>query len=317
MLKNNLTGADLLADQQPPATPTPLKNRSGYIKKYENTRPLHILSLGAGVQSSALYLMSALGEIPPFDSAIFADTGAESTRTLEYLNKLIGYGEKHNGAEIVKIGKHSLYDDCISFLKTGDHNNLPLPLYTPDQRGHYSMTKRQCTQAYKIRLVHRAIRLAYGITDRSWTPPTFVYLGISSDEISRMSNPLKKWERNVYPLIGFCFHRDYTYRSPDTISISRAGCEAWLIKKGFEVPPKSSCTFCPYMDDHRWQEVQKLDPIDFEKACVLDDLLRTHPPKGFKGALYLHRSCKPLRAFPFQTLQFTIFQGCESGHCAT
>ena len=40
--------------------------------------PMHILSLGAGVQSSALALMFAKGELTPMPAgAIFADTGAE------------------------------------------------------------------------------------------------------------------------------------------------------------------------------------------------------------------------------------------------
>lgn len=40
-------------------------------------REFHILNLGAGVQSTALYLMSMRGEAPKFDCAIFADTQEE------------------------------------------------------------------------------------------------------------------------------------------------------------------------------------------------------------------------------------------------
>jgi hypothetical protein len=40
--------------------------------------PIHILSLGAGVQSSTLALMAAAGEITPMpEAAIFADTQGE------------------------------------------------------------------------------------------------------------------------------------------------------------------------------------------------------------------------------------------------
>lgn len=39
----------------------------------------HVLSLGAGVQSSTIALMAAAGEITPMpDAAIFADTSAEA-----------------------------------------------------------------------------------------------------------------------------------------------------------------------------------------------------------------------------------------------
>lgn len=38
---------------------------------------LKVLSLGAGVQSTTVLLMSWAGELPPLDCAIFADTGWE------------------------------------------------------------------------------------------------------------------------------------------------------------------------------------------------------------------------------------------------
>lgn len=48
------------------------------------TREYHILNLGAGVQSTALYLLSMEGRIQRFDAAVFADTqdepGAEERR---------------------------------------------------------------------------------------------------------------------------------------------------------------------------------------------------------------------------------------------
>ena len=43
----------------------------------DSGKMLHILSLGAGVQSSTMALMSARGDLPKPDAAIFADTGHE------------------------------------------------------------------------------------------------------------------------------------------------------------------------------------------------------------------------------------------------
>ena len=44
-------------------------------------QPIHVLSLGAGVQSSTLALMAAAGEVTPMPTAaIFADTQAEPAR---------------------------------------------------------------------------------------------------------------------------------------------------------------------------------------------------------------------------------------------
>ena len=45
----------------------------------------HILNLGAGVQSTALYLMSLDGEVQKFDAAIFADTQEEPEDVYRHL----------------------------------------------------------------------------------------------------------------------------------------------------------------------------------------------------------------------------------------
>ncbi len=52
--------------------------------------PLHLLSLGAGVQSTTMALMAAHGEITPMPSAaIFADTQGEPAAVYEHLKWLM------------------------------------------------------------------------------------------------------------------------------------------------------------------------------------------------------------------------------------
>ena len=54
-----------------------------------NSNPtLRVLSLGAGVQSSALALMAEEGDAPMPDCAIFADVGAEPQEVYDYLEYL-------------------------------------------------------------------------------------------------------------------------------------------------------------------------------------------------------------------------------------
>ena len=49
----------------------------------------HIISLGAGVQSTVMALMAAKGEIEPMpDCAIFADTGAEPRYVYDQLDMI-------------------------------------------------------------------------------------------------------------------------------------------------------------------------------------------------------------------------------------
>ncbi len=53
------------------------------------SEPIHILSLGAGVQSSTLALMAAAGEVSPMPTAaIFADTQDEPASVYKWLDWL-------------------------------------------------------------------------------------------------------------------------------------------------------------------------------------------------------------------------------------
>ena len=63
---------------------------------------LRVLSLGAGVQSSALALMIEKGEIPMVDCAIFADTGAEpeKVRWLDAYEKESGWHSLNDALKI-------------------------------------------------------------------------------------------------------------------------------------------------------------------------------------------------------------------------
>lgn len=49
---------------------------------------LRVLSLGAGVQSTTLFILSAIGVLPKLDYAIFADTGAEPQEVYDHLDRL-------------------------------------------------------------------------------------------------------------------------------------------------------------------------------------------------------------------------------------
>ena len=52
---------------------------------------LKILSLGLGIQSTALYLMSSMGQIERYDYALFVDTGKEKTETYQYHKWLLDW----------------------------------------------------------------------------------------------------------------------------------------------------------------------------------------------------------------------------------
>lgn len=49
---------------------------------------LRVLSLGAGLQNSAIIELAARGDIPPFDLAVFADTGWKPGAVYRQLDRL-------------------------------------------------------------------------------------------------------------------------------------------------------------------------------------------------------------------------------------
>ena len=75
---------------------------------------MKIISLGMGVQSTALYLMSCNGDLPRADYAIFADPGAEHKDTYKMLEWLLDWAEKNDGIPIVVNKESSILKDLMN-----------------------------------------------------------------------------------------------------------------------------------------------------------------------------------------------------------
>ncbi len=240
------------------------------------SRPLEILSLGAGVQSTAILLMSCHGDLPKLDCAVFADTGWEPAAVYKHLNWLEGYAVNH-GVPVVRVSAGDLREGAMGSNKEkriGRHVSLPFWV-APDG----ALVRRQCTSEYKIKPIEKYIRRTLlGLAFRQRAKPSSVrqWLGISIDEIQRMSTSRNKWQELWFPLIE---HR-----------ISRNGCHTWMEEHGFPEPPRSSCIGCPFHDDKEWL---RLTPEEFEDACQFDEVMRKQ--RGMHGEAFLHRSLKPLR----------------------
>lgn len=87
---------------------------------------MEILSLGAGVQSSVLALMSESGELGlKFDCAIFADTGWEPPEVLEYLNWI----ESRVSFPIYRVSKGNIFEDMVSHAIGGPAKDPFIPLF--------------------------------------------------------------------------------------------------------------------------------------------------------------------------------------------
>lgn len=216
---------------------------------------IRILSLGAGVQSSTVLLMSLAGELPRLDAAIFADTGWEPRSVYEHLDRLEEVAQAE-GVPVYRVSAGNIHDDAID-----DPGFTHIPAYTPDG----GMGKRQCTRKYKIRPIRRQVRALYLAADRH---PVEQWVGISLDEHWRIKPSGVQYITNRWPLIER--------------RMTRWDCQRWLDAHGWSAP-RSACIGCPLHSDADWRA---LTDKEFADATAWE--------KALPGRQYLHPSAVPL-----------------------
>ena len=267
---------------------------------------LRVLSLGAGVQSSALALMIEKGEVPMIDAAIFADVKGEPKAVYEWLQYL--------KTQITKFPIHTVtWRDLKQDIKDaseGKHKAFTAPFFTKNiKTGKKRMLRRQCTSMYKILPVIQKVRELIGLEKgekRKKGTKVEMLMGISKDEIVRMrTNPIK-YIKNVYPLVEK--------------EMRRSDCLNWMKDNGYSKPPRSACWFCPYNSKDRWIDLKKNYPNYFTKAIELDERIRNY--KGSYNTindtakLFLHSRKKPLKDIDLENknpdqMEFSELDECE------
>lgn len=244
----------------------------------------HILSLGAGVQSSVMALMAAAGEIKPMPMcAIFADTQAEPEGVYRWLDWL----EKQLPFPVHRVTFGSLAEKAL-ILKTSKggktYTQHAIPAFIIDDAGRIGLAMRQCTTAAKLVVIHREIRRLIG---RKRDAKCIQWIGISRDEIMRAKPSRKQYIENRYPLID--------------ARITRADCLRWMKDQGLPTPPRSACVFCPYHSNKEWSRLKMDEPKEFARAVEWESKFQTvmSQVSGFRGTPFLHRSCQPLATVDF------------------
>lgn len=256
---------------------------------------IKIISLGLGVQSTALYFMSSTGELPRADLAIFADTGKEKKATYAYLKYLLEWAIKNAGVPIVVIRKRNLYKDLLNKTNSTGQTYRSIPAYVKNEDGEEAMLKRQCTHEYKIKQIEGTIRKFLGVK-RVTGQQIQIWKGISLDEWDRMANPRTGWQIFVYPFTGYMTVKGGN-KAIDEFPVkkmSRADLLKWYGEHNFPTPVKSSCVFCPFQSDLAWNEMKEKAPEDFAAAVRVDQAIRDSTKKGINQPAFLHRSMQPL-----------------------
>ena len=163
-----------------------------------------------------------------------------------------------------------------------------------------------CSGEWKREVDRRYVRgLGYGPEGRSERGPVVNWLGISRDEIDRLSGDRVRWMTTRWPLV---FDRPTT----------RAECVRLVEAHGWPRPPKSSCWCCPFRGDRQWRELREAWPEDWARAVALEAELRERDAGLLARRPFgvLHRSGVPLAEAALDGgAQDASGPGCQSGFC--
>jgi hypothetical protein len=258
---------------------------------------VRILNLGAGVQSTTLFLMLIDGDLPPVDYAIFADTGDEPQDVYQHLEFLRTLG----GPEIVvcRASETSLGDNLKNGMNATGQWFVSIPAYTADDVGKpLGIGRRQCTAEYKIKPIEKAIRQLAGLEKGQRKPKELEItqlFGLSFDEPRRVDRVRTRFIGRAGWRAEFPLFDEF---------MTRSDCLAWLSKRlpGYTVP-RSACVFCPYRSDDEWLRLKETDRQGWNRAVEIDEAMRDESSrctKGMESKQYVHRSCQPLALVQLQ-----------------
>lgn len=251
---------------------------------------LTILSLGAGVQSSTLYRLAAEGEIGPMpDYAIFADTQQEPRWVYDQLDLL--EREYNKAIPIIRATAGDLGEAIENATNVTGERFASIPFWSEGEDGREAPGRRHCTREYKIDVVKLQIRTLLGLQPGQRAKGAFEveeWVGISKDEATRAKPSRYDWITTRWPLL---FDRPMT----------RQECIAWHERRGYPVPKKSACVFCPYRGALEFDRWRREEPDLFEEACKWDEKIRSGlngTLRGMKRPQYILRILIPLRELP-------------------
>lgn len=251
--------------------------------------PIHIISLGAGVQSSTMALMAAHGEITPRPTAaVFADTQAEPASVMRWLEVLEGL---INAAPfpfpIVRVTRGSLTEASLKIhnrkTRSGTRVQTIIPAFTLNKKdGTRGILGRSCTADFKVAMLLRESRKIAGIKRGQKTIGVIQWIGISLDEAHRMKPSRDKWVEHRWPLID--------------LGMKRHDCLRWMERNGYPKPPRSACVYCPFHSDAEWTRLKNEEPEEFAGAIAFERKLQAahEHDDTRRGVPYLHNSCIPL-----------------------
>lgn len=262
--------------------------------------PLRTLSYGGGVQSTALLVLAAGGDID-IDVAIHANVGddSEDPLTIAYLrDHVIPWADGRVDLRVRSHHKRTLREQLLR----GEIKGVHLPIRRSDGG---PPGPRSCTADWKVGVVRKEAQ-SMGGEERGH----LVHLGISTDEAHRAARKTTdvKWERLCYPLLD--------------LGLSRNDCINVVVDEGLPEPPPSSCFFCPLHTTQAWSEMRRDRPEVFAAAADMERRINERLASHDRDPVYLSRFGRPLADALGPGVQLPMMLddadgGCDSGYCGT
>ena len=255
---------------------------------------MKILSFGAGMQSTALALMSCENAlhrtnrhplVPIYDIVIFCDLGLEPSWVKEQM-EFTRRSCKTAGISFQTLNT-PLYQDFMQNF--GERRTISIPWWTLKDDGHKSRMPRYCTLDYKVNAITKYVRwelLGYNKGQRL-KPEDIkaheMHMGFSAEEARRCHENPHKLFVNHFPLVEMGWERKDSYKYI---------LEVW----GLDTKA-SACAFCPFHRNYFFQYIHDHEPETYQSIVALDHLLRDKTPKPpMESDLFISRSRKRIES---------------------
>lgn len=284
------------------------------------------MSFGAGVQSTAIAML-ALNKDPRLlevtdgvlpELYLFADTGDERLATYRHLWKMAELFD-HHGQELrivrrkeTETAKGKSLSEHVLTLNGGREKGIATPpFFVETKDGSTAPVRRGCTSQFKIKPLMRAQRDHFKPPRGQKEPIWQQWIGISTDEASRMKDADKPYYMMFYPLIWMRWSRQHCVEYLES--------QTYLDGSPIEIV-RSSCVFCPFHDAEEWRAVQS-NQDDWNQAVEFDRKVRSvwshKGMAGLKKEPFLHPSGRAIEELDFSESsdQVDLWDNDCGGYC--
>ncbi len=253
---------------------------------------MKILSCGAGMQSTALALMSCenkikgeqIHDVPIYDAIIFCDLGLEP----EWVVRQVKFIQARCDEVQIPfyIISSPLYDDYVNNF--GTKRVVSIPFWTIDENGKKGKMMRNCTLDYKVNLIEKFFKyelLHYiprqKIKDEDKKAHE-MHIGFSKEEERRCKENPGKFFVNKFPLVD--------------MNLTRADNYKYILEVWGLDTKASACCFCPFHTNYFFKYIKDNNRSDYDKTVAFDEMLeREQPNTKIRSQLFISKSRKRIK----------------------